>query len=57
LSILGDRKTAICRELTKKFETIEREKLSKLIEYYLHNPPKGEFVVIIQGNGDFKAKS
>lgn len=52
LKTLGDREIAIVRELTKKFETIRRGKISKLIEHYSHNLPKGEFVVVIKGNNE-----
>jgi 16S rRNA (cytidine1402-2'-O)-methyltransferase len=48
LSIFGDRVAAVCRELTKKFEEVRRNDLSKLLAYYHENgAPKGEAVVII----------
>lgn len=50
LEILGDREIAIIRELTKKFETIKRGKISELIDFYSHNTPKGEFVIVIGKN-------
>ncbi|HIT72455.1 MAG TPA: 16S rRNA (cytidine(1402)-2'-O)-methyltransferase [Candidatus Fimicola cottocaccae] len=46
---LGDRNTACIRELTKKYEEVKKEPLSKLMEYYDTNPPKGEFVVVVEG--------
>ena len=48
--ILGPRSTAVCRELTKKFEEVVRGNLSGLSEYYeTQGPPKGEIVVVIEG--------
>ncbi|MEG0371808.1 MAG: 16S rRNA (cytidine(1402)-2'-O)-methyltransferase [Clostridium sp.] len=46
---VGNRRIAICRELTKKFEQILRLTISEAIEYYEINNPKGEFVLILQG--------
>ncbi len=37
----------VCRELTKKFETIYRGKIEEVIEQIKKGPIKGEFVVII----------
>jgi 16S rRNA (cytidine1402-2'-O)-methyltransferase len=41
---LGDLPVVVCRELTKKFETIYRGKISQIIPKI---KPKGEFVVVI----------
>ena len=46
---LGDRRMAICRELTKKFEQTIRMRLSEAVEYYGGNEPRGEFVLILEG--------
>ncbi|MEO0524738.1 MAG: 16S rRNA (cytidine(1402)-2'-O)-methyltransferase [Pseudomonadota bacterium] len=47
------RAAAVCRELTKKFEEVQRGPLADLIEYYEQNPPKGEIVVLIdRGAGE-----
>lgn len=46
---LGDRKIAICRELTKMYEEIIRLKLSEAISYYEENSPRGEYVLVIEG--------
>lgn len=46
---LGDRTIAICRELTKKYETVYRTTLVKAVEYYREQVPKGECVVAIEG--------
>ncbi|MCX8130778.1 MAG: 16S rRNA (cytidine(1402)-2'-O)-methyltransferase [Clostridia bacterium] len=46
---LGDRRIALARELTKRFEEIIRCSLSEAINKYTDEPPKGEFVLIIEG--------
>lgn len=46
---LGDRKTAICRELTKVYEEFIHTTLSEAAAYYEENEPRGEFVLIIEG--------
>ncbi|MCB1334165.1 MAG: 16S rRNA (cytidine(1402)-2'-O)-methyltransferase [Roseivivax sp.] len=43
----GERRAAVCRELTKKFEEARRDTLSALAETYRDAPPKGEIVVVI----------
>jgi len=40
-------KVVVCRELTKKFETIYRGKIEEVIEKIEKNQIKGEFVVIV----------
>ena len=50
-----DRPAVLCRELTKKFETIHGNTLQHLHDYLLDgvNHQKGEFVVVVQGiNGN-----
>ncbi|PIS34493.1 MAG: 16S rRNA (cytidine(1402)-2'-O)-methyltransferase [Parcubacteria group bacterium CG08_land_8_20_14_0_20_43_9] len=46
----------VCRELTKKFETIYRGIIDKVIEKIEKDKTKGEFVVIIKKNGKEKGK-
>lgn len=46
---LGDRKISLCRELTKKHETVFRSTLPQAIEWYSENPPKGECVIVLAG--------
>ena len=46
---LGEREASVCRELTKKHETVVRLPLSQMIDYYTNNPPKGECVIVIEG--------
>ncbi|MDD4844462.1 MAG: 16S rRNA (cytidine(1402)-2'-O)-methyltransferase [Anaerotignum sp.] len=45
----GARKSAVIRELTKKFEEVRRESIGKQREYFMETPPKGEFVLVIEG--------
>lgn len=49
LLAFGDRKIAVCRELTKKFEEIYRGKISEAIAHFTETPPKGEFVLVVEG--------
>ena len=46
---LGNRKITLCKELTKKFENINKTTLESAITYYTENDPKGEFVLVIEG--------
>lgn len=46
---LGDRRAAICRELTKKYETVHHTTLKEAVQFYEKEEPKGEFVLIIEG--------
>ncbi len=46
---LGERKITICRELTKKFETILPMTIEKALTFYEENEPRGEYVLVIQG--------
>ncbi len=50
--ILGDRKIALCRELTKIHEEIIRTTLSEAQNLYTETSPKGEFVIVIEGAKD-----
>lgn len=45
--VFGDIDIVICRELTKIYEEIRREKISNSIEHFTKNTPKGEFVVLL----------
>ncbi len=47
--VFGERKIALCRELTKLNEEILRTTLSGAIEYYKENAPRGEYVLVIEG--------
>lgn len=49
LKAFGDREIALVRELTKIHETVLNTTLSGAVDFYADNPPKGEFVLIIEG--------
>ena len=49
LEKLGDRKISLCRELTKKHETVFRGSLLEAFSWYKENPPKGECVMVLAG--------
>lgn len=49
LTILGDRKISISREMTKLHEETMRTTLSQAVEYFDNTPPRGEFVLVIEG--------
>ncbi len=51
-SILGERKIALARELTKTFETIIRTTLSEALE--IEHNTKGEYVLVIEGELDYQ---
>ena len=46
---LGDRKITLCRELTKKFESVMPTTLAGAVSYYDENEPRGEYVLVIEG--------
>ena len=41
------REVVLARELTKKFEQIQRGTAAQLLEYYREKKPKGEYVVLV----------
>ncbi len=45
----GARKIAVCKELTKRHETVYRDTISGALLYYTENEPKGEYVLVIEG--------
>jgi len=44
-----DRRLAVCKELTKKHEKAMHFTLEEAINYHRENPPKGEYVLVIEG--------
>lgn len=46
---LGNRKMTLCRELTKKYESVHLTTIEDLLEKLETNPPRGECVLIIEG--------
>ncbi len=49
---LGDRKISLCRELTKLNEEILRTTLSEAVKLYGEKEPRGEYVLIVEGQSD-----
>jgi len=50
LGVLGDRRCAVCLELTKKFERVHRGFLSDMAGEFQDLKVKGEVTVVISGN-------
>lgn len=48
-SYIGNRRITLCKELTKLHETVQQMTLASAIEYYNTTPPKGEYVIVIEG--------
>ena len=48
-AVLGDRPVTLCRELTKKFETILPTTLTAAVALYEEQEPRGEYVLVIAG--------
>ncbi len=46
---LGDRRICLVRELTKRHEEVRHTTLAEATTYYRENPPRGEFVLILEG--------
>lgn len=49
---IGDRRISVVREITKKYEEIILDKLSVTISYFKNTQPKGEFVLVIEGEDE-----
>lgn len=49
LEEFGNRRITICRELTKKHETVFSTTLKDALSYYSQTEPKGECVIVIEG--------
>lgn len=45
----AERKASVSREISKKFEETVRGTLTELIVHFTENPPKGEFVMVVEG--------
>lgn len=46
---LGQRKITLCRELTKKFETVFVTTLDDALSFYEKEDPRGEYVLVLEG--------
>ncbi len=54
---LGNRRITLCRELTKRFETIVPTTISEAVVKYENEDPRGEFVLVIEGKSLAEQKS
>lgn len=45
----GNRRIAVCRELTKLYEEIYRGNLSQAMQHFEEKKPRGEFVLVLEG--------
>lgn len=46
---VGNRRITLCRELTKKFETVLPTTLEDALELYSREEPRGEYVLVLEG--------
>lgn len=56
MEALGDRRISICRELTKKYETVFRTTFSEALAFYEKEEPKGECVIVVEGKNPEEIK-
>ena len=49
LAALGNRRISLVRELTKVYEEVRLTTLSDAVAHYAEQPPRGEFVLVIEG--------
>lgn len=49
LSILGDRRICVAREMTKLFEEYWRGTVGGAVEYFKSQQPRGEFTLVVEG--------
>lgn len=53
---IGNRRITLCRELTKKFETVIPTTLQEALELYEREEPRGEYVLVIEGKSHQEKK-
>ena len=49
IDILGNRDCSLCREITKRYETVMKSRVEEMISYYEKSSVKGECVLVISG--------
>lgn len=54
---LPERRISACRELTKKYEEVVRGTVSEVISHFTEVPPKGEFVLVLEGRPENETKT
>jgi 16S rRNA (cytidine1402-2'-O)-methyltransferase len=50
LDVFGDRPAALANDLTKMYEQVGRAPLSVLLEQLITKRPRGEYILVIEGN-------
>lgn len=55
VQVIPDRKMSISREITKKYEETRMGTVQEHLDWYAENPPKGEFVLVIEGGDGLPA--
>ena len=53
---LGNRNVVVARELTKKFEEVVRGPVQDVLKAISSKPPKGEYVVVIEGGWGYPSE-
>ncbi len=53
LATFGDRRIALCRELTKKNEEVIRTTLQGAVNHYASTEPRGEYVLVLEGAEEY----
>ena len=51
-----ERRVAVCREISKLHEEYVRGTLDEALAHYSRNEPRGEFVIVVEGNGSGKKR-
>ncbi|MDR1800252.1 MAG: 16S rRNA (cytidine(1402)-2'-O)-methyltransferase [Lachnospiraceae bacterium] len=55
-NVFGEREIALCKELTKKHEKTQRTTLSEAIIQTGKEPPRGEYVIVVEGKSEAQLK-
>lgn len=54
MEIMGDRDCVLARELTKKFEEIIRDSISKVLTHCKKKGVRGEYVILVRGRSELR---
>ncbi len=57
LKYFGNRRISVCREMTKIHEEIYRADLQSALARYTKTPPRGEFVLVVEGKSPAEEKA